>query len=308
MKVLLLIGATERVTDGNYLRLHNALLARGHEVRLGHTSGLGLSANRVTAPTSQPVTPLLDGEPFGAFEHREIEDFDLIWVLALGLQHNFLDTVQLLFNLETRTRVINSTQALMYLKSKYLLADHPEVFHYPETHAGMDPAELFAIMQREGGRWIAKPPAGSLGRDVYLLTSDDPNARVILDTMTGHGAGNYCLLQRWVPEIASGEKRVLLAGGKPVAQYLRHAQSDHRTNVLAGAHAEPCELADEERAYCEQIGHFLVGMGANYVGLDLAFPWVIEFNVINPGGLSTLWDLEGLDYADAILDALEISA
>ncbi len=305
MQALLLIGATERVTDGNYLRLHNALLARGHEVHLGHTAGLGLSSNRVTAPTWQPVTPLLEGEPFEAFAHRDIEDFDLVWVLALGLRQNFLDTVQLLYNLETRTRVINSTQALMYLKSKYFLADHPEVFHYPETHAGTDADELFAIMSREGGRWIVKPPAGSLGRDVYLLTADDPNARVILGTMTGHGEGRYCLLQRWVPEIASGEKRVLIAGGKPVAQYLRHAQTDHRTNVLAGAQAEACELTAEERAYCEQIGQFLIEMGASYVGLDLAFPWVIEFNVINPGGLSTLWELEGKDYAADILAALD---
>ena len=305
MKVLLLIGATDSVTDGNYVRLHNALIARDHEVHLGHTAGLGLSKNQVTAPTWQPITPLVNGAPFDPFEHRDIEGFDLIWVLALGLRGNFLDTVQLLFNLETRTRVINSTQALVYLKSKYLLADYPEVFHYPETHASTDAAELLSIIQREGGRWIAKPPAGSLGRDVYLLTADDANAQVILDAMTGHGSGNYCLLQRWVPEIVSGEKRVLIAGGKPVGQYLRHAQTDHRTNVLVGAQAEACTLSAEELAYCEQIGQFLVRMGANYVGLDLAFPWVIEFNVINPGGLNTLWELEGLDYAPAILDALD---
>ena len=47
-------------------------------------------------------------------------------------------------------------------------------------------------------------------------------------------------------------------------------------------------------------------MGASYVGLDLAFPWVIEFNVINPGGLTTLWELEGRDYADDVLAALDV--
>lgn len=304
MNILLLIGATETVSDGNYYRFHNALLERGHRVCLGHAAGLGLARNRVTAPIHEPVTPLLEGELMGVFEHRDIEGFDVVWVLALGLRQNFLDTIQLLFNLETRTRVINSTNTLMYLKSKYLLADQPAVFHYPETHALTDPHELMAIM-RDGGRWIVKPPAGSMGRDVYLLTADDPNAPVILDAMTGHGSGQYCLLQRWVPEIAEGEKRVLIAGGQPVAQYLRHAGADHRTNVMAGASVSHCSLSPEELDYCVKIGAFLQKMGAAYVGLDLAFPWVIEFNVINPGGLTTLSQLGAPDPTGTILNALE---
>ena len=107
---------------------------------------------------------------------------------------------------------------------------------------------------QSGGKWIAKPPAGSFGKDVYLLTSQDQNTAVILDSLTGEDKDQYCLLQRYVEEIEQGEKRVLFAGGKVVGQYLRRPTRDHRTNIMQGASAELCELTAEEADYCEKIG------------------------------------------------------
>jgi glutathione synthase len=200
--------------------------------------------------------------------------------------------------------LINSLEALMHFKSKYFLASHPEIFQYPKTYASTSPADLFNIIERAGGRWIAKPPAGSLGRDIFLLTAKDHNTRVILESMTGPESDQYCLIQAYVDEIGAGEKRVLIANGKPVAQYRRHSNSDHRTNVSAGATTELCDLTAEETHYCEQIGAFLAARGALYVGLDLAFPWVIEFNVVNPGGIQTIEAMGGQDPSTKIIDEI----
>jgi len=122
--------------------------------------------------------------------------------------------------------------------------------------------------------------------------------------MTGPEADQYCLLQPYVEEIIKGEKRVLIAGGEPVGQYLRHAGKDHRTNVMHDAEIEPCDLDEAEDKYCRTIGAFLTSHGADFVGLDLAYPYVIEFNVINPGGLLTIESLTGKDLTADIIDRI----
>ncbi|MFT6517250.1 MAG: glutathione synthase, partial [Candidatus Azotimanducaceae bacterium] len=139
------------------------------------------------------------------------------------------------------------------------------------------------------------------GRSVFLLRANDPNCQVILETLTGNDNDEYCLLQPYVSEIEQGEKRVLIAGGVPVGQYLRRAAKDHRTNRMQGADIAACDLTAEEQQYCETIGEFLRSQGVEFAGLDLAYPWVIEFNVINPGGLLTIEQLTGAQLCKAII-------
>ena len=92
-----------------------------------------------------------------------------------------------------------------------------------------------------------------------------------------------------------------------MGQYKRLATGDHRTNLLRGAKTEACDLTPDETAYCNQIGVWLRRIGANYVGIDMVYPWVIEFNVVNPGGLMTIEDLTGKDLAPKILDQLNLT-
>ena len=301
MNIALLVADTDTLVDGNYLRFANALHARGTTVCICLMDSLALGDSRVTATGFTLDGIVGTGDPFPARSRVNLDEFNIVWVLSLGFRHNFLDKVQLLYSLPKNVRIVNSLDAIMHLKSKYFMASHPDTFKCPACWASTDPATLFAVMKERGGRWIAKPPAGSFGRDVYLLTAEDPNANVILEAMTGPDRDHYCLLQPWVAEIADGEKRVLLAGGKPVGQYRRMATKDHRTNVMQGARTEPCELTPDEAAYAGKIGSFLRGFGAEYVGMDLAYPWVIEFNVINPGGLLTIEQLTGVDLTPRIL-------
>jgi len=263
---------------------------------------ISMANSLVFARGFRPGEPVGVDEPFPALVDISLEDFDVIWVLSLGMRHSFLDKVQLLFTLQDRCRIINSLDAIMHFKSKYFTASHSHVFKHPFTWASTRPDELYEVMRAEGGKWIVKPPALSFGRDVYLLTSDDPNARVILESMCGPEQDRFCLLQRYVDEISNGEKRVILAGGKPVGQYLRIARKDHRTNIQQGATFQCCELTAEEVEYSERIGELLMSHGAEFVGMDLVYPWVIEFNVINPGGLLTVEQVAGVDITAAILD------
>ena len=302
--IVFLVSATDTIIEGNYLKFANEMLARGANSHIGIVDSLALSRSSIVIEGFRLTTPLLANEPFPTdLSTLKLTDFDVVWIMSLGYRHSFLDKIQLLYGLPDSCRIINSIDALMHFKSKYFLASHPETFAHPETHASTNPEELLRIVQ-SGGKWIAKPPAGSFGNDVYLLTAEDPNAAVILDALTGQEQDRYCLIQRYVDEIAAGEKRVLFAGGEVVGQYIRTPTKDHRTNIMQGAAAALCELTPEESAYCEKIGNLMKSFGAEFVGMDLAYPWVIEFNVITPGGIDTIVQLGGPDLTKSVLDKI----
>jgi glutathione synthase len=303
LKIALLVAETDTLTDGNYLRFANELNNRDINVTLCLIDSISLHQSDVTVSGFEVITPLKDGDPFPMLRNHSLSDFSHLWVLSLGFRHSFLDKMQLLYSVADKVRIINSLDAIMHLKSKYFLASKPELFKYPESYASTNPDELFEVLG-SGDRWIAKPPAGSLGRDVFLLDARDPNARVILEYLCGPDQNQFVLLQAYVPEIGQGEKRVLFAGGKVVGQYLRIATVDHRTNIMQGARSEPCDLTPSEIQYCQELGQFLKAFGAEFVGLDLVFPWIIEFNVINPGGLLTILELTGQDLSATIISEI----
>lgn len=298
-RIALLIQKTPVLEDGNYLRLGRELARMHHEVDLLSVDSLRMSANRIIASGFAWSDSYGQGTPFPLESLRQIE-YDLLWVLAAGLRKSFLDRVQLLQALPEQVQVINSVDALMFLRSKYLLAANPDLFPTPETHASSDARELLSIIQREGGQWIIKPPAGSLGQDVYLVRPDDQNLGSILQQLCGEGKDQYTMIQRYLPQVEQGEKRVLLAAGQVIGQYLRRATDDHRTNLSRGAVAEACDLTPAERALCTELAGKLLERGAIYSGIDLVYPHLIEVNVINPGGLTTIENLTGENLAPRV--------
>jgi glutathione synthase len=305
MKIALLINETECIELDNYYLFSHQLLALGHSVFLCCIDSLGMSNAQVTAQGFQANSDLVRVEqPFGEIACTEVDlnRFDLVWILALGFRTGFLDKVQLLHNLERETILVNSLDSILYLKSKYFLNTLPDIFSHPESHASASWKQLYGIIQQGGGTWIIKPPAGSFGRDVFKVEATDANLRSILQTMTNHDTGVYCLIQRYVDEISNGEKRVLIANGEVVGQYCRRNTQDHRTNLAQGGEAEVCALTAEEIDLCRKIGEFLRNEGALFVAMDLAYPYVIELNVINPGGLTTLRTLSDTDLSREVVN------
>jgi len=300
-RIALLIKQTPFVEDDNFLRFLPALKQHGYSVDLLSVDSLRLNNNQVEAAGSLDVPLLSAGDKWPAPEFQVL-DHDLVWLLGLGERATFLDKFQLLQVVSRATRLINSPDAIMHLKSKYLLAAQNE-FQVPETFADTSADHLADIISNKGGDWILKPPAGSLGQDVYRVSSDDKNIHELLERIFA-GSTGYAMLQRYLPEIEQGEKRVLMAGGKVISQYRRMTESGQTTNLAQGATAEACELTREEQALCERLAGYLLKEGAWFCGVDLAFPWLIEVNVINPGGIVTIDGLTGRDWSPEVVDAV----
>jgi glutathione synthase len=302
-RIALLIQETPTLEDGNYLRFARELDKSGHSLDILTIDSLRLLAGQVVADAFSWRSNLKPGSSFPLLTERKI-DHDLVWILGLGDRENFLDKYQLLYALPANCKIINSLDAIMHLKSKYFLASQGDQFPSPETYASTSAEELIGIVQGNEGKWIVKPPAGSLGRDVYLTHAGDSQLIEIITNLCGADNNRYTMLQRYIPEIEQGEKRVLLAGGKVIGQYLRRPLGDHRTNITAGAKTEPCSLSDEERTYCTRLARQMLSKGAWFTGVDLVYPWLIEVNVINPGGITTIDELTGYDLSAKVVEAV----
>jgi glutathione synthase len=305
-KVCLLINRTDVICAYNYLLLANALNDRGDCACLCFVDSLAIQAGDVVGKVLKTDYPLKAGAPLDAdaFESVELEQFDYVWVLSFGIRATFLDKMEILWSLGQKTRVINSIESLIFLHSKHHVSSLPEPAQYPETYASSDFDLLWNLFNERGGTWIVKPPAEGFGKDVFVLKPGDTNVRAILQSMTGHKSERYCIMQRFVPEISSGEKRVLFAAGQVVGQYKRVAQSDHRTNLHQGAIPTACSLTAKERELCDRIGSYLVEMGAYFVGIDMVYPYIIELNVLAPGGIATIASLTGHDPVQQVLDLI----
>lgn len=156
-----------------------------------------------------------------------------------------------------------------------------------------------------------------MGCPVRLAEPGSTNNRVLLQSMTGNTAvtelltkgglagyrNRYYVLQQFVPN--AEEKRVILAAGRPVAaQAHRLAPDEHRGNTAHRARCTDTALTPEERDLCLHIGERLLNHGIRFAGLDLAYPYVFEYKVVNPGGLDERLTLGLPDHTPDTVEAL----
>ncbi len=304
MKIALLINSNTQDSEDNCWRFARQLLTLDHQVYFCPIDSLVLSNGLVMvdgflARTKAAVD--LEGLECTGLS---LVECSMVWVLGLGQRAGFLDKLQMLKIIEQTTTIINPLECLLHLKSKYLLNSLPDIFPQPETYASSNWRWLLSIMRDKGGHWIIKPPAGSYGRDVFKVHAEDGNTAVILQNMTSHNGGDYCLVQRHITEIGSGEKRVLFAAGQLIGYYLRNNPNEHRTNLAQGASAAICELTAAEKMLCNKVGTYLEQQGTGYIAMDMVYPYVIELNVINPGGLGTLESLTGQDFSAEVVSCI----
>jgi glutathione synthase len=158
----------------------------------------------------------------------------------------------------------------------------------------------------EHSRIVLKPLDGMGGRSIFVVGAGDPNVNVILETMTGEGE-RFTLAQRYVPEIAAGDKRVLLIDGEPIEYALARipAPGESRGNLVMGARGEGRPLTDRDRWLCDQVGPVLARKGVLFAGLDVIGEYLTEINVTSPTGIRELDREFGIDIAARLIDCIE---
>jgi glutathione synthase len=200
-------------------------------------------------------------------------------------------------------RVFSSPDAIRDHNEKLSIAEFPK-FTVPSL-ATRDMAALQAFID-EHRDVILKRLEGMGGAGIFRVRQDDPNRNVIVETVSELG-GRAVMAQRYIPEIAQGDKRVLLIDGQPVPHCLARIPKpgETRGNLAAGARGVAQPLTPRHREIAQALGPVLASRGLLLVGLDVIGEWLTEVNVTSPTGFREIQDQTGFDVSGMFLDSLE---
>jgi len=153
---------------------------------------------------------------------------------------------------------------------------------------------------------IFKPLDGMGGTGIFRIKPGDPNISVIIETLTEYGT-RQIMAQTFIPEISSGDKRILMIDGKSVGFALARlpAANETRGNLAAGGTAKGVELSDRDRWICDQVGPTLKENGLLFVGLDVIGDYLTEVNVTSPTCIRELDEIFNLDIAGDLMNSIE---
>jgi glutathione synthase len=213
---------------------------------------------------------------------------------------------------------ITATHLLEHVRAKTLVVNDPvSVRNAPEklfaTHFdGLMPPTLITSdrdavidFRREHGEIILKPLFGNGGAGVFRLTPEDENINALLELFT-RLYREPIIVQRYLPEVREGDKRIILVDGEPAGAVLRvPAKGEARANLHVGGKAVKATLTPRERAICAAIGPTLRAQGLLFVGIDVIGDFLTEINVTSPTGIQEINRLGGVALEAAIWDAIE---
>lgn len=153
---------------------------------------------------------------------------------------------------------------------------------------------------------VLKPLDGMGGSQVFRVRDDDPNRNVIIETLTRDGERTI-MAQRFIPDIAQGDKRILVIGGEVVPYCLARIPmaGETRGNLAAGGHGEARELTPRDREIAETLAPILAERGLLFVGLDVIGDWLTEINVTSPTCMVEICQQTGFDAAAMFIRAVE---
>ena len=200
-------------------------------------------------------------------------------------------------------RVFNAPRALR---------DHPEklaILEFPDfigpTLVTRDAAQIRRF-HAEHRDVILKPLDGMGGTGIFRVGPDALNLGSITETLNQHGSTTV-MVQKYLPEISAGDKRVLVIGGEPVPYSLARIPqgSEIRGNLAVGGRGVAQPLSARDREIATTLGPVLAARGLLLVGLDVIGDWLTEINVTSPTCFQEITQQTGFDVAKMFIDALE---
>ena len=292
--------------DSSYAMMR-AAQARGHALFALMRDDLVLTDGQV-AGYARRVELVDGGEKWycaGEVESRPLAGFDAVLMRQdPPFDMEYLYATHLLELAEAQgARVFNRPAAVRDFNEKLSTAKFPQ-FAPPTLVTRRD--DLIRDFLEEHGDIILKPLDAMGGASIFRVRALDPNLNVIIETMTQLG-DRTIMAQRYIPEIAQGDKRILLIDGAPVPYALARIpkKGETRGNLAAGGTGVAQPLSERDREIAAALGPLLREAGLFLVGLDVIGDWLTEINVTSPTGFQEIAAQSGFDVAGMFVDALE---
>jgi glutathione synthase len=280
--------------------------SRGHELLHYTPDTLSLRDNVVSA-LAQPIK-VIDADKGQHFELGEAARVDLSSQDVVLMRQdppfdmNYITITHLLERIHPKTLVVNPPAAVRNAPEKILVTEFPELM--PPTLITRDRAEIQAFRQ-EHGNIIVKPLYGNGGAGVFLIKENDQNLASLLELFEANYREPF-MIQRYLPDVRKGDKRIIIIDGEPVMGLNRvPADGEARSNMHVGGRPELSPLTERELEICAAIAPALKARDMIFVGIDVIGGYLTEINVTSPTGLREIKRFGGPDIAGMIWDAIE---
>lgn len=223
---------------------------------------------------------------------RQDPPFDIAYITATY----FLETVH------PKTLVVNNPTSVRDAPEKLLATHFPGL--QPPTIMSSDPVALHDFFARHGD-CILKPLHGAAGNGIIKLKAGDRNLDALIE-LFGNMSREPIILQKFIPAVSAGDKRIILIDGEIVGGINRVPEAGAvRSNLRVGGTAEPLVLTDRDREICARLKPVLKEKGLMFVGIDVIGDYLTEINVTSPTGAVQLKAFEGIDAGEILWDRIE---
>lgn len=288
-----------------------AAQARGYELFYMNPSDLYLIQGQPMAYTKRINLWETPDDPnyfsLDEAEQRALAELDIILIRQdPPFDQNHLYCTQLLELAETQgVLIVNKPQSLRDANEKLFATWFSDCMTDTLVTANAIQLRRFVAQHQDT---IFKPLDAMGGASIFRVQQGDSNINVIIETLTNHGR-NLIMAQRFLPEIAQGDKRILLIDGQPIPYALARIPlaGENRGNLAAGGRGIGQPLSARDYELCQRIAPTLKAKGLRFVGLDVIGDYITEINVTSPTCIRELDAQFGLNIADQLMTALEKS-
>ena len=280
---------------------------RGHKLYHYLADALTYQDGRLYAGAHEVSVKAVQGEHFslGPFTILDLgRDVDVVLMrqdppFDLG----YITATHLLERIQDETLVVNDPAAVRNSPEKVWVLDFAQ--YMPPTVLTRSLGVAREFLQKHGDA-VLKPLHGNAGKAVFKIGRDGANLAPLMELFNATYREPH-VLQAFVPEVAQGDKRIVLIDGEVAGAINRRPGSGEiRSNLAAGGTAEASELTDTEREICAALGPELKRRGLLFVGIDvIGGRWLTEINVTSPTGIVAIDKFNGSDTPALIWDAIE---
>ncbi|WP_169566985.1 glutathione synthase [Sneathiella limimaris] len=239
----------------------------------------------------------------GAEERISLEAVDVVLMRQdPPFDMSYITATHVLERIHPKTLVVNDPVSVRNAPEKIFVTHFDGVL--PPTLISSDLTEMKAF-RAEHKDIIIKPLYGNGGAGVFHLKPEDENLTVIHE-LFNEFYREPMIVQKYLPEVRQGDKRIILIDGKPAGAINRVPQAgESRSNMHVGGQAMKTELTSREQEICEIIGPSLKEQGLIFVGIDVIGDYLTEINVTSPTGLQEINRYNGVKLEADIWDSIE---
>jgi glutathione synthase len=279
--------------------------ARGHRLLHYKPDRLSMQGQVVTARVEALTVQDVEGAhaTLGPVERIDLSSVDVVLMRQdPPFDMAYITATHMLERIHPRTLVVNNPAEVRNAPEKLFVLDFPELM--PPTLITRDKAEIEAF-RAEHGAIVMKPLHGHGGAAVFRVLPEDANFGSMFDLFSVTFREQW-VVQRFLPRITEGDKRIILVDGEPMGAINRvPALNDIRSNMVRGGAAAASDLTERERVICAAIGPELKRRGLILVGIDVIDGNLTEINVTSPTGIRAIRRLGGPDLAVSVWNAIE---